>query len=170
MRRLLSSAVLALAVAPVAGACAPSPVTVDLNFPNTDAFMRSEQARLRVFRLSPDPDDPRADAMTGLGACPTLLDALQTAAFPIEPVFDSQLTSVCALRGGLELPELEEGPHAYLVEVQAATTRRILSGCTVAEVFVDAPDIVVALHPTQDFDEATPAPGTPDSLCQGGGS
>lgn len=154
MRRFLPALLLA-----IASACAPSPVTVDLNFPNTDAFMRSEQVRLRVFPLSADE----------LGVCPALLDGLPTGAFPIDPVFDSQLTSVCAVRGGLELPELGEGPHAYVVEVQSATTR-ILQGCTIGEIYVDAPDVVVALHPTMDFDQVTPVPGTPDSLCAGGGS
>lgn len=158
MRRLPSAAILAI-TASLAGACAPEPVIVDLNFPNTDAFMRSEQARLRVFPLTPDQ----------LGLCPTLLDGLPTEAFPVEPVFDSQLTSVCAVRGGLELPDLGEGPHAYVVEVQS-TTVRILQGCTVAEVYVDAPDVVISLHPTQDFDDATALSGTPESRCQGGGS
>lgn len=159
MRRLLLLAALALFAAPTASACSPSPVAVDLNFPNTDAFMRSEQARIRVFPLTEDQ----------LGLCPTLLDGLPTGAFAVEPAFDSQLTSVCAIRGAIELPELGEGPHAYLVEVQAAS-RRILQGCTVAEVYVDAPDIVIALHPTQDFAVATALPGTPESRCQGGGS
>jgi hypothetical protein len=166
MRRLFSAALVALST-PLASACAPSPVTVELSFPNTDAFMRSEQARLRVFPLDPSPDAPW---QRGLGACPALLDGLPTNSFPVDPAFDSQLTSVCAMRSGLELPDLGEGPHAYVIEVQAATTRRILQGCTVAEVYVDAPDIVVALHPTPDFDESTAAPGTPDSLCRGGGS
>lgn len=159
MKRPLRTAALASIVALSASACAPSPVVVDLNFPNTDAFMRSQQARIRVFSLAEDQ----------LGLCPALLEGLPTESFPLEPVFDSQLTSVCAIRSGLELPELGEGPHAYLVEA-LSSTRRILQGCTVAEVYEGAPNVVIALHPTADFAHATAQAGTPESRCQGGGS
>ena len=144
----------------VLGACAPSPVTVDVNFPTTDAFMRSEQARVLVFPLTREQ----------LGACPQLLDELPTQSFSIEPVYDSDLTSVCAIRGGLSLPEFEQGPHAYVVEVFSMGNRRILQGCSIGEVYVDAPNIQVQLHPTMDFDAATAAPGTPESYCGAGGS
>ncbi|UJR84773.1 hypothetical protein [Sandaracinus amylolyticus] len=142
------------------GACAPSPVTVDVNFPTTDAFMRSEQARVLVFPLTQDQ----------LGACPQLLDELPTQSFSIEPVFDSDLTSVCAIRGGMSLPEFEQGPHAYVVEIFSAGNRRILQGCSIGEVYVDGPDVQVQLHPTMDFEAATAAPGTPESFCAAGGS
>ncbi|WP_053238608.1 hypothetical protein [Sandaracinus amylolyticus] len=144
------------------GACAPSPVTVDVNFPTTEAFMRSEQARVLVFPLESTTEQ--------LGACPQLLDELPTQSFSIEPVYDSDLRSVCAIRGGMSLPEFGEGPHAYVVEIFSAGNRRILQGCSIGEIYVDGPDVQVQLHPTMDFDAATAAPGTPESYCAAGGT
>lgn len=142
------------------GACAPDAVTIDVNFPTTEAFMKSEQARLLVFPLEG----------TQLGVCPRLLDELTTQSFSIEAVYDSGLISVCALRGGTSLPDIGEGPHAYVVEVSSSSNRRILQGCSIGEIYVGAPAVQVALHPTTDYAMAATAPGTPDALCARGGS
>ncbi len=147
-------------VAAVLGAsCAPSPVTVDMNFPTIAAFMHTQQGRLRVFRLGED-----------LGRCPELLDGLPTMSFPsdLELVFDSELTNVCAFRSGLAVPEFGEGPHAYVVEMQTAS-RIILQGCRVGEVYVDAPPVRIELYPTDEYDTVIdmPVSGTPASRCSG---
>jgi hypothetical protein len=149
--------------------CAPRPVTVDLNFPNADAFMRSHQARLRVFQLDPSVDGNGDGTPDQLGICPELLAGLRTAGFSIVPVYDTGLHDVCEFRGNMPLPALDGGPHAFLVDVRSADDNIILRGCRIGEVYVDAPDIVVELHPTSEYAATTPLPGTPESRCRGGG-
>lgn len=129
----------AIAIATMAG-CAPAPVVVELGFPNESAFVQSRQGRVLVFPLAEDE----------LGICPELLHQLSASNFPIEPVFDSELVDVCELRAAMRLPELAQGPHAYLVEVRNDSDS-ILQGCAIGEVFSGAGTIRVDLHPTEDF-------------------
>lgn len=149
---LLSLAMLALA------GCAPSPVTVELNFPTSSAFLHSTTGRLLAFPLTADQ----------LGICPELLANLAASSFPLDPVYDSELVDVCDFRGGMQLPELV-GPHAYLVEVRSESML-ILAGCSIGEVFAGAETIEVALQPTDASEEllSMPTTGTPDTRCGGG--
>lgn len=149
------SALLGPVAALLASSCAPAAVIVEMNFPTTAAFNHSEQGRLRIFRLQPDE----------LGACPRLLDGLPTANFPseIELAFDSELTSVCAFQGGAGVPELEQGPHAYVVEMRSASNDLILTGCRIGEVYAGAPNVRVELHPTDQY----PTTEAPASRCGG---
>lgn len=151
--------VVLLLTAPFSASCAPSPVTVDMNFPTIASFMHTQQGRLRVFRLGDD-----------LGRCPELLDGLPTMSFPsdLELAFDSGLTNVCEFRSGLGVPEFGEGPHAYVVEMRASTGI-ILQGCRVGEVYVDAPPVRIELYPTDEYDSVIdmPVSGSPASRCSG---
>lgn len=154
--RWVEGAALALAaLAALAPGCAPSPVTVDMNFPTTAAFNYSDQGRLRIFAIGADE----------LGICPDLLDGLPTSSFPSEPVFDSQLTSVCAFRDAMGLPELGEGPHAFLVEMRSSSNDLILQGCAIGEVYAGAPNVRVPLHPTDAY--AALLSTAPPSRCGG---
>lgn len=153
--------------------CTPSPVTVDMNFPTIASFMHSDQGRLRVFRLeAPVARDPDAgvDSENELGSCPELLDGLPTMSFPsdLELVFDSGLTNACDFYNGLGVPEFGEGPHAYVLEMRASTGI-ILQGCSVGEVFVDAPNVRIELYPTDEYDSVIdmPVSGSPASRCSG---
>ncbi|MDQ3037435.1 MAG: hypothetical protein M3Y87_33885 [Myxococcota bacterium] len=156
MRTRSFFALVAPAVAVLGASCAPAAVIVEMNFPTTAAFNHSEQGRLRIFRLQPDE----------LGVCPALLDGLPTSNFPsdIELAFDSELTSVCAFREGAGVPELEEGPHAYVVEMRSASNDLILTGCRIGEIYAGAPSVRVELHPTDQYPTTT----APASRCGGG--
>lgn len=139
--------------------CAPSEVKIEMNFPTTAAFMHSEQGRLRVFRLM----------QSDLGVCPELLDGLSTANFPVRAqlAFDSGLAGACLFLQGAEVSGIDEGPHAYLVEMRSASNDLILQGCRVGEIYVDAPDLRVELQPTNAYEAVRnmPVTGTPMSRC-----
>lgn len=139
MRPLFAANAAALVTCALAG-CAPDPVVVELAFPTESAFVQSRQGRVIVFPLAEDE----------LGICPELLHQLEASRFPIEPVFDSEPVDVCELRAALRLPELAQGPHAYLVEVRNESAI-ILQGCAIGEVFTGAGTIRVDLHPTDVF-------------------
>jgi hypothetical protein len=148
---------LGAALALTLAGCGANGVVIDLNFPSESAFAQSQNARLRIFPRTRDE----------LGTCPTLLDRIATDAFVETKAWDSGAADVCAFRGGLAVPELPAGPHAFVVEVRDSSNRVILVGCTMAETYVGAPDIAVTLSPTSDFAPAS-IPKTADDRCRSG--
>jgi hypothetical protein len=132
-------------------------VVLELGFPTPTSFLQSTEARILIFPVTEE----------DLGICPELLSGLARSSFPIDSVHDTDFVDVCDVRGGLRLPDLAPGPHAYLVEVRDASSR-ILQGCAVGEVFDGAGTIPVSLQPTAEYFDSPPATGTVDSYCGGG--
>ena len=128
---------LATVLALAAGGCSPDPVIVDLNFPSQETFLQSQFARVRVFDLSPDE----------LGGCPTLVGESISGTAATDAVQDSDNVDVCDAFGGIAFDEIGEGPKAFVVTT-SAMNEVILAGCTVAEVYADAPTVTVHLAMT----------------------
>lgn len=121
----------------VAG-CANEPVTMELNFPSKETFLQSEFARVRVFDLREDE----------LGICPSLVGQAISGAGGHVAALDSQNVAVCDARnGGIRFDEVSEGPKAF-VATASRSNQVILAGCTIAEVYADAPVVVIRLAPT----------------------
>lgn len=128
---------LGTALALCAGGCSPDPVIVDLNFPSQETFLQSQFARVRVFDLAQDE----------LGRCPTLVGESISATTATVPVHDSDNVDVCDAFGGIAFDEIGEGPKAFVVTT-STMNEVILAGCTVAEVYADAPTVPVHLAMT----------------------
>jgi len=139
-------AALALSLALLAG-CANEPVTVELGFPSQETFLHSEIARVMVFDLGSD----------ALGTCPELVsDAISGSG---SPALDSGNVLVCDLfDGGVQFDEIGEGPKAFVAIASNASNDPLLGGCTVAEIYADAPRVVVSLYPTSEYESG----GVPD--------
>ena len=138
MRRTPLAAGLLLALC---AGCGADPVAVELNFPSQETFLQSDFARVRVFDLAPD----------GLGDCPALLAAATVGTDgPTPPSHDSNNVDVCDAFGGIAFDEIGEGPKAF-VATTSASNMVILAGCTVGEVYADAPTIVVHLEMTSAY-------------------
>ena len=64
------------------------------------------------------------------------------------------------------------GPFAYVALVEDDSNQLLLDGCTVAEVYEDAPRIQISLFPTEDYAALTtgmtPACPNVETKCGGG--
>lgn len=148
MKRSVAPLLVALVVA--AGGCANEPVTVELGFPSQETFLQTEIARVMVFDLGSG----------SLGDCPSLVtEATRGSA---SPGLDSGNVLVCDLfDGGVQFDEIGEGPKAFVAVASNASNVPLLSGCTVAEIYADAPRVVVSLAPTPEYNPTNvtgPAP------------
>jgi hypothetical protein len=135
--------------------CATDPVTLDLNFPSNETFLHSEQARIVVFDVGPG----------GLGDCPVLLGEVLAGAPFIPPIHDTGRVSVCNFRnGGVTVGAPAEGPLAWIAVIEDASNTPLLTGCTIAEVYADAPAILIHLYPTDEYRTAVTGPPRDSSI------
>jgi hypothetical protein len=142
------------------GACTNDPLTLELNFPSTEAFLYSEQARVLVFELG----------TATLGDCPALV--AESLAGSTSPARTIPKHPVCDYEGGgVSLGDVGEGPMAWVAVVEDGSSRAILAGCTVAEVYADAPDVVIHLAQTSQYFMSRAAPPTCSTVVEkcGGG-
>lgn len=154
---------LALLTLALAG-CAPTPVDVQIGFPSTETFLYSEFGRLFVYEL---------DAETGLGECPTLLEAVGRGALG-DPVLDSSWQPICSFRsGGVSFAHVPPGPHAYVAVARDQSNTILLSGCRIAEAYEGAPPVQLELFPTSAYaravDGVTLTCGSVEDKCTRGG-
>lgn len=143
--------------------CAPNPVDVELVFPREQNFLFTDFARLLVYEVDP---------VTGLGDCPALLERINAGNFG-EPALDSGSVAICNFRdGSVSFGDVPPGPHAYVVLAQDDTNAVLLTGCTLAEAYEDAPAVSVPLYPTLGYEEATAGRtltcGNAEQKCSGG--
>lgn len=124
--------------------CGADHVAVELNFPSQETFFNSDFARVRVFDLAPD----------ALGDCPSLVASAIAGTGERAPSQDSNNVDVCDAYDGIVFDEIGEGPKAFVVTASASNTV-ILAGCTVGEVYPDAPTIVVHLAMTSAYTSAS---------------
>ena len=142
----LRSGLFALLAAPLAAACAPTPVDVSLAFPSRDTFLYSDFARLLVYEV---------DIADATESCAAILDDVAAGQFGA-PVYDTDWTEVCGFRaGGVRFEDIPPGPHAFVVVTRDQSNTALLSGCRVAEAYEGAPAVRVALFPTPSYDDAT---------------
>ncbi len=147
MRIVLGCLALGAAVA----GCAGDPVPIELNFPSVETVLQSDYARVAVFDLDGG----------SLGDCPTLVAQAVAGTEERRPAFDSGGVEVCdALGGGIVFEEIGDGPKAF-VATTSKSNAVVLAGCTVAEVYGGAPDVVVHLAVTSRYYDVV---GTP-SAC-----
>lgn len=147
----------------LATGCAPTPVDVQVGFPSLETFLYSDFGRLVVYEL--DPQD-------GLGSCPAILDGIEAGDFGSVEL-DSDWQPICAFRdGGVQLPHVPPGPHAYVVVTRDEANTILLSGCRVAEAYEGAPSVTLELYPTVDYAGATAGQpltcGSAEEKCGGG--
>ncbi len=119
--------------------CRPDPILIELEFPSTDTFLYSEIGQLTVFELLP----------TELGECPRLVEEILAGSTTNPPILDTGNRSICGFcNGGVAYEDIEEGPRAFVMVVRDAANTPILSGCTVGEIFENAPTIKINLFMT----------------------
>ena len=136
----------ALAALFLATGCAPTPVDVQVGFPSLETFLYAEFGRLVVYELDPQ---------EGLGACPAILDGIEAGDFGSVDL-DSGWQPICSFRnGGVQLPHVPAGPHAYVVVARDESNTILLSGCRVAEAYEGAPSVMLELYPTPEYAAAT---------------
>lgn len=139
--------------------CANEPVTVELAFPSQEMFLQTEMARVMVFDLGPG----------SLGDCPELIS--DATAGSASPGLDSGNVLVCDLfDGGVQFDEIGEGPKAFVGVVSNASNVPLLDGCTVAEIYADAPRVVISLSPTPQYTTTVTGPppyGSVADKCPG---
>lgn len=153
----------ALAALLLLSGCAPTPVDVQVGFPSLETFLYSGFGRLVVYELDPQ---------EGLGACPALLDRIETGNFGSVEL-DSGWKPICAFRdGGVQFPHVQPGPHAYVALARDESNRILLSGCRVAEAYEGAPPVMLDLYPTAAYARATAGRalscGSAEEKCQRG--
>ena len=146
----------------LAGGCAPTPVDVQVGFPSLETFLYSDFGRLVVYELDPE----------GLGSCPAILDGIEAGNFGSVEL-DSGWQPICNFRdGGVQLPHVAPGPHAYVVIARDEANRILLSGCRVAEAYEGAPTVMLELYPTAEYAGATAGQpltcGSAEVKCSGG--
>lgn len=126
--------------------CQPStPVTIELNFPSMTTFLYAEIARIQVFELTEEQ----------IGECPHIIGRAMGGTPARDAYLDSGEVPVCNLRsGGVSFESIDEGPMAYSALVWDASNSLLLTGCTVAEVFEEAPPITVSLHMSTQYSDA----------------
>jgi hypothetical protein len=154
------SARVTVLLAATAMACAPEPVTIDVNFPSDRAFLFSEAIEVHAYEVS----------TAELGGCASLVGQLLTARAANEaPVLRSNPLRACTvLAGGMTFDDVPEGPLAW-VGLAKDANRTLLAGCTVAEVYADAPVVTIHMFMTADYRMAVrnldPAWRTIDEKC-----
>lgn len=159
--RALFGALLLLPLLALSG-CAPEPVVVDLRFPSESTLLFSEFARILVFPLESGE----------LGRCPELT-ADANSGNVSDALIDTGTQPVCSFRqGGVSFEDMPSGPFAYVALVEDDSNQLLLDGCTVAEVYEDAPRIQISLFPTEDYATLTagmtPACPNVETKCGGG--
>ncbi len=128
----------------VMAGCAPDANELDLNFPSLDTFLYSSFARVQVFDVSPGE----------LGLCPTLVGQAVRASTSRPSSYDTGEMPVCDFRhGGVVFGDVGSGPKAFVAVVSDASNRVLLSGCTMSEVYEDAPGITIRLFMTDRYHE-----------------
>lgn len=133
-------------------ACGGERVELDLAFPSPDAFVRSASVRLFVVDVGGD-----------LGVCPDLVMRSELGGLTGD-VFDSQPVSVCdASAGGLLVPDVDEGIHAFVAVVTNEAGQALLSGCSIADPYVDGGSLRVVLGPTERYRTTYPVGTEPES-------
>lgn len=142
--------------------CAPTPVEVDLRFPNERSFLLSDRGRLLVYEVDPE---------TGLGDCPALVEAAVQGEVG-EPTLDSTEQDICEFHDpGVGFDDMPPGPHAFVVFTQRDDpSATLLAGCRIAEAYVDAPPIEITMFPTPMYTDATDgltSTCTLESKCNG---
>lgn len=130
----------------VISGCQPlKPVTIELNFPSMTTFLYSEFARIQVFELTEEQ----------IGECPHIIGRAMGGTPARDAYLDSGDVPVCDLRsGGVSFESIDEGPMAYSALVWDASNALLLTGCTVAEAFEEAPAITVSLHMSTQYSNA----------------
>lgn len=157
--RALACAAIAGGVSGVSG-CAPSPVSLDINFPSAEAFLVTSFVAVDV--VAGDTADP----------CGTALRQVEAGSVPDGLVTSIDSSPPCDLREGVSLADVGPGARAYVVSARDTTNAVLLSGCSVAEVAPGAAPIRVVLFPTANYAAGVarnpPAPGeTVMSRCGG---
>jgi hypothetical protein len=148
MRSFLSIALL-LSVT----SCGGDTVELRLAFPSSDAFVRSASARLFVIDVGED-----------YGACPDLLMEAELGTLTGD-VYESDVMSVCDTSvGRLRVPSVEEGVHAYVAVATSESGQVLLSGCSIADPYVDPGALTIVMFPTERYRTTFPA-GTPAESC-----
>jgi hypothetical protein len=141
--------VIAVAALAVAVGCGSEPVTLELNFPSQETFLYSEQAEVLAFPVG----------ASGLGECPRLLAEVSAGSPSETAAVETGAQPVCRFRsGGVTVDSVEEGPHAWVAVVEDGANTPLLRGCTIAEVYADAPRIVIHLFMTDEYRTAATAP------------
>lgn len=131
--------------------CRPDPVPIELEFPSTDTFLYSELGQLTVFSVT------RGE----LGECPSLVEESLAGSLTRTPVIDTGERSICGFcNGGASYDDVAEGPRAFVMVVRDASNTPLLAGCTMGEVYEEAPSIVINLFITPEY-SAVAAAGPP---------
>lgn len=144
-----------MSVALVLLGCGTETVTVDLSFPSAETFVRSESARILVVPIDAGEE----------GVCPDLLAQARIGVLDAVAVEDTGMRNVCDFRAEqVELEALPEGLHAYVAVAQGPAGEVWLTGCTIADVYVDAPPLRIVLDSTDEYRRAFPA-GHPRAIC-----
>jgi hypothetical protein len=137
----------------VVASCGADTVELRLAFPSSDAFVRSANARLFVVDVGED-----------YGACPDLLMEAELGTLTGD-VHESDVMSVCdASVGRLRVPSIREGVHAYVAVATSASGQVLLSGCSIADPYVDPGALTIIMFPTERYRTTFPA-GTPEESC-----
>jgi len=137
----------------VVASCGADTVELRLAFPSSDAFVRSANARLFVVDVGED-----------YGACPDLLMEAELGTLTGD-VHESDVMSVCdASVGRLRVPSIREGVHAYVAVATSESGQVLLSGCSIADPYVDPGALTIIMFPTERYRTTFPA-GTPEESC-----
>lgn len=132
--------------------CGSDATIMELNFPSPETFFYSSTARVVVYDVTP----------AEIGLCPTLTRQSLRGTTSRPLVRDTGDVPVCDYRdGGVSFSGISEGPKAF-VAVVSAGNRQILMGCTMAEVYDEAPTITIRLYMTNQYEDAVDAIGPLD--------
>lgn len=133
--------------------CGGETVSVELAFPSSDSFVRSANARLFVVDVGED-----------LGACPDLVMQSELGNLTGD-VFQSEAVSVCdASVGRLTVPDVDEGLYAFVAAATNEAGQVLLTGCTIADAYVDDAPLQIVLAPTERYRTTYPV-GTAPETC-----
>jgi len=130
---------LLLLALPVLCGCADT-VSLELNFPSEDTFVRTETAQVFAFAVGDDFD-----------ACPMLLDQAELGS--IEGAsFATGLRNVCEFRAGaVTLTDIPSDVYAYVAVASDAAGSVLLTGCTISDPYIDAPPLEIVMSPTLNY-------------------
>jgi len=122
--------------------CRPDPVPIELEFPSTETFLYSDLGQLMVFGLTQET----------LGDCPRLVDEVLAGSASDPPILDTGERSICGFcNGGVSYDDVAEGARAFVMVARDDANTPLLTGCTVGEVYNDAPTIVINLFVTDEY-------------------
>ncbi|MBX3249563.1 MAG: hypothetical protein KF901_20465 [Myxococcales bacterium] len=128
-------------------------VPLALAFPSSEAFVRSANARVYVVDVGDD-----------LGVCPTLLMRAELGTL-VGDVAQTDLRPVCDFRAGaVQLPDVPQGVHAYVAIATNEAGQVLLSGCRIADPYVDDGPLEITLSTTERYRSTFPA-GSASPMC-----